>query len=121
MPSLKDFAAKIFAKYVTWTTKKWSTNPVESQKKVFSDLLEKAKKTEFGRDHNFEGIKSHRDFVQKVPIRDYEGLRDYIEKAVNGKENVLWPGKPLYFASTSGTTSGVKNIPITKDSMPAHI
>jgi hypothetical protein len=78
-------------------------------------------KTEFGRDHNFATIKTHEDYVKQVPIRDYEGFKPYIEKVKEGKHNILWKGLPIYFAKTSGTTSGVKYIPITKDSIPNHI
>lgn len=84
-------------------------------------LVSQAKETKFGRDHHFASISSHHDFVKQVPVNDYEGLKPYIEKIKQGEENILWKGKPIYFAKTSGTTSGVKYIPITKDSMPNHI
>ena len=61
------------------------------------------------------------DFAKQVPVRDYEGLRSYIDRIVSGEEDVVWPGKPIYFSKTSGTTSGAKYIPITKESMPTHI
>jgi len=54
-------------------------------------------------------------------VRDYEALRPYVEKVVAGEADILWKGRPLYFAKTSGTTSGAKYIPITKESMPGHI
>ncbi len=119
--SIKSFAAKIFAKIIFKRTQKWANNPVEAQQKVFKDLISRAAATQFGRDHNFTNIKSHLDFASNVPVRDYEELRPYIDRVVAGKENVLWPGKPLYFAKTSGTTSGAKYIPLTKESMPSHI
>ena len=78
-----------------------------------SSLLNKGSKTLFGKDHNFDKIKNYEDFKQSVPIRDYESLKSYVELIKSGKENVLWPGKPVYFAITSGTTSGAKYIPIT--------
>ncbi len=81
----------------------------------------KAKNTAFGKDHNFKNIKNYKDFKSFVPVRDYEALKPYIDRVVAGEENVLWKGKPLYFAKTSGTTSGLKYIPITKESMPTHI
>lgn len=121
MPSLKALLAKPFANYIAWKINKWALNPIKTQEKVFCDLIKNAKNTQFGRDHNFETIKTHKDFVEKVPVRDYEELKTYVEKVVKGKENILWPGKPIYFAKTSGTTSGAKYIPITKDSMPSHI
>ena len=119
--SVKAFAAKLFAKRIHAKTQKWANNPVETQQKVFEELIKEATHTQFGKDHDFGAIKSHSDFVQKVPVRDYEGLKNYVDKVVKGEENVLWKGKPLYFAKTSGTTSGAKYIPLTKESMPFHI
>ena len=119
--SVKEFLAKILAKYFVWKIRKWSKRPIRTQKKVFRNLILKAKETSFGKNHNFSEINSHTDFVKNVKVKDYEGLLPYFNRLVKGEENVLWPGKPLYFAKTSGTTSGVKHIPITKDSMPSHI
>jgi len=119
--SLKGQLAKIYAKYIAYKTSKWANNPVKTQQKVFNYLLDKAKNTEFGKDHNFKDIISFKDFQNYVPITDYEGLTSYVNKVVEGKSDVLWPGKPLYFAKTSGTTSGAKYIPLTKESMPNHI
>jgi len=119
--SFKVFAAKIFAGIIDKQTKKWSQNPVDTQRKVFLELIQKAKTTEFGKDHNFDSIHSFSDFLKRVPIRDYEDFKPYINKVVDGTSDVLWPGKPLYFAKTSGTTSGAKYIPLTKESMPFHI
>jgi hypothetical protein len=119
--SLKSLGAKIFAKIVFNRIQKWATNPVETQQKVFEKLISEAKNTVFGKDHDFENINSFEDFAAKVPIRDYEELKPYVERVVSGEENILWPGKPLYFAKTSGTTSGAKYIPLTKESMPHHI
>ena len=119
--SVKEFLAKILAKYFVWKIRKWSKRPIQTQKKVFRNLILKAKETSFGKNHNFNEINSHTDFVKNVKVKDYEGLLPYFNRLVKGEENVLWPGKPLYFAKTSGTTSGVKHIPITKDSMPTHI
>ena len=119
--SVKSISAKIFAELIYIKTQKWVNNPVQTQQKVFRSLIETAKNTEFGKDHNFDKIQNVADFQQQVPIRDYEDLRSYIEKVVQGKENILWPEKPLYFAKTSGTTSGAKYIPLTKESMPNHI
>jgi hypothetical protein len=119
--SLKTIAAKIFADYIYKKTKRWANNPIQTQQYVFDDLIQKASKTQFGNDHNFDAIRTHEDFAKHVPIRDYEGLRNYVDRVVHGEENILWPGKPLYFAKTSGTTSGAKYIPLTKESMPYHI
>lgn len=119
--SIKAIAAKIFARSVYKSTIKWAANPVESQQKVFIDLIHQATNTQFGIDHNFESIKTFQDFAKEVPVRDYEELKPYIDRVVNGEPNVLWKDKPLYFAKTSGTTSGAKYIPLTAASMPYHI
>ena len=118
---LKTLGAKILAKKATKSIKKWASNPIETQQKVFQKLITQAKNTSFGKDHDFQSIKTHQDFVKRVPARDYEGLKDYFERTANGEENVLWKGKPTYIAKTSGTTSGAKYIPISKQSMPSHI
>ncbi len=119
--SIKSVFAIPFAKQVTKRVLKWANNPHETQEKVFRKLISKAKNTAFGNDHDFKNITSYNDFKNRVKIQDYEGLRPYVDRIVAGEEDVLWKGKPLYFAKTSGTTSGAKYIPITKDSMPTHI
>lgn len=119
--SIKSFAAQLFAKHIHKKTQAWANNPVETQRKVFQELILQAKDTVFGKDHNFSEIKTFEDFAKQVPIRDYEELRPYVDRMVKGEENILWKGKPIYFAKTSGTTSGAKYIPLTKESMPFHI
>ena len=119
--SIKSIAAKIFAKRIHFQTRKWSLKPVETQQKVFEDLIKQARETTFGKEHNFSKIKTFEDFAAQVPVRDYEGLKPYVDRVVGGEENILWSGKPLYFAKTSGTTSGAKYIPLTASSMPFHI
>ena len=119
--SIKIIAAKLFARQIYKATQNWAKNPIETQQKVFKDLIHQAKHTQFGIDHNFALIKTHEDFTKAVPIRDYEDLKPYVDRVVKGEADVLWKGKPLYFAKTSGTTSGAKYIPLTKESMPFHI
>jgi hypothetical protein len=119
--SIKEFGGKLFAKFIVNKTKKWAQAPAQTQQKVFQQLIQTAQNTRFGKDHHFASIASHKDFVQNVPVRDYEGHRTYVEAIKAGQTDVLWPGKPLYFAKTSGTTSGTKYIPLTKESMPYHI
>ncbi len=119
--SLKSFFAIPFAKFATRSVRKWANNPHQTQKKVFDHLIRKGKQTAFGRDHRFEEIQSYEDFKQRVPVTDYEGLKPYVERIIKGESDILWEGKPIYFAKTSGTTSGAKYIPITKESMPTHI
>ena len=119
--SIKSIAARLFARQVVKKTNTWANNPVASQNKVFQELIRQAKNTQFGKDHHFDQILTPSDFAQQVPVRDYEQLKPYVDRVVKGEENVLWKGKPLYFAKTSGTTSGAKYIPLTKESMPYHI
>jgi hypothetical protein len=119
--SIKSRAAKLFALKIYQKTQVWSRRPVEAQKKVFLQLIRQAKNTQFGKDHHFDDINTFEDFSNQVPIRDYEALKPYVDRVVKGEENILWKGKPLYFAKTSGTTSGAKYIPLTKESMPYHI
>ncbi|WP_258103749.1 GH3 auxin-responsive promoter family protein [Marinoscillum sp. MHG1-6] len=118
---IRSILSKPFAAYIAKETRQWSLEPGKFQQKIFKGLVEKASGTQFGRDHGFSDINTHDDFVKQVPIKDYEGLSSYINQVVNGQADILWPGKPAYFAKTSGTTSGTKYIPITKDSIPNHI
>jgi len=118
---IKSALSKLFAAFVHRKINKWKKNAVEVQMRVLSEILNYAKNTSFGVDHSFASIRTYEDFKMYVPIRDYEELRSYIDRVVEGEENVLWPGKPAYFAKTSGTTSGVKFIPVSKESMPEHI
>ncbi len=119
--NLKSLLAKPFANYIYKQIQKSKQTAVPDQEDIFKHLIKAAKNTEFGKDHAFDKISSYDDFKKAVPIRDYEQLKPYIEKIKEGKQNILWKGKPIYFAKTSGTTSGVKYIPITKDSIPNHI
>jgi len=121
MASIKATLSKPFAKLIAYRINKWATNPVETQQTVFKNLISEAKHTAFGKDHNFDKIITYKDFKSQVPIRDYEDLKPYVDRVVQGETDVLWKGKPLYFAKTSGTTSGAKYIPITKESMPTHV
>lgn len=116
-----NWIVKTLAKRRYKKIQKWANNPIHFQNKTFEYLIQTAKNTAFGKDHHFDKIKTYTDFKANVPIYDYEGLKPYIERILNGEENVLWKGKPLYFAKTSGTTSGTKYIPISKESMPTHI
>ena len=119
--SIKTIAAKLFAGYIYKKIQRWANDPINAQQRIFDDLIWSAKETQFGKDHNFGSITNYSEFAKQVPVRDYEELKTYIDQMVEGRENILWPGKPLYFAKTSGTTSGAKYIPLTKESMPFHI
>ncbi|HEY0245905.1 MAG TPA: GH3 auxin-responsive promoter family protein [Mucilaginibacter sp.] len=118
---LKVLASKLFAAWVNRDLNNIRKNAPALQQKTFQQLIQQAKQTSFGKDHHFENVHSYDDFKKNVPVRDYEALRPYIDRVTNGEENVLWPGKPAYLTKTSGTTSGVKYIPISKESVPTHI
>lgn len=119
--SIKSIAAKLLASKIYYQTQAWANKPVETQLAVFKSLINGARDTAFGTDHHFDKIKTIPDFKKQVPVRDYEDLKPYIDKVRTGEKDILWKGKPLYFAKTSGTTSGAKYIPLTKESMPYHI
>ncbi|MBK7936130.1 MAG: GH3 auxin-responsive promoter family protein [Lewinellaceae bacterium] len=109
-----------FAKSIARSIDRWSGDAVKRQEKVFQHILSAAAGTAFGRDHHFSDIRTYDEFKQAVPIRDYEDLKAYVERIKNGERDVLWPGLPAYFAKTPGTTSGVKYIPMSKESTPLH-
>ncbi|HRF78037.1 MAG TPA: GH3 auxin-responsive promoter family protein, partial [Chitinophagales bacterium] len=118
---LKSLLAKPFADYIAKRVYDAAKNAVANQEKIMKELVQTAAQTQFGKDHHFSTISNYEEFKAAVPVRDYEALRFYIDKMVDGESDVLWPGKPLYLAKTSGTTSGVKYIPLTKASIPNHI
>ncbi|MCD6013583.1 MAG: hypothetical protein K0Q79_3445 [Flavipsychrobacter sp.] len=91
------------------------------QQAILQYLIKYGSRTEFGKEHDLAAVKNYEDFKKAVPVRDYESFSSYIEKIKNGGQNILWKGRPIYFAKTSGTTSGVKYIPISKESIPNHI
>ncbi|HKK40450.1 MAG TPA: GH3 auxin-responsive promoter family protein [Cryomorphaceae bacterium] len=117
---LKEWLSKPIAAIAAKKVEKWSREALKRQEETLSSLVSKAQHTAFGKDHSFSSIKNYSQFKDRVPLRDYEALKPYIERVVNGEENILWPGRPLYFSKTSGTTSGAKYIPISKESMPHH-
>jgi hypothetical protein len=117
----KSFLAKPFASYTHAKIRKGMLTALQDQEAILKELLKLGKLTEFGKDHNLDKINTYEEFKQAVPVRDYESFKPYIEKVKEGKHNILWKGKPIYLAKTSGTTSGVKYIPITKESIPNHI
>lgn len=112
---------KLLAKQVLTKQYKLHKNAIYKQNKLLISLLEQAKNTDFGKTYNFNLIKDYETFKENVAVNEYENLLPFIEKIKKGKENVLWKGKPIYFAKTSGTTSGTKYIPITKESIGSHI
>lgn len=117
----RSVLSRPFAAWIARQTRDWSSRSAEVQDAVRRQIVEKAAVTQFGKDHGFSDIRTYEQFKKQVPIKDYEALRPYIDKVAHGIPDVLWPGLPLYLSKTSGTTSGVKYIPITRDSMPNHI
>src|SRR6185436_3663185 len=118
---IKSFLAKPFASYIYNRIQKNKASAVSDQEAIFKELVKTGSKTTFGLDHKFNEVKTYDEYKQAVPLRDYEQYKPYIEQIKQGKHNILWKGKPIYFAKTSGTTSGVKYIPITKESIPNHM
>jgi len=119
--NIKKLLCLPFAKFIVNKNSKWKKNAIQVQEKLMFELIKQAKKTKFGIDHDFSEIIDYADFKARIPVRDYEGLKDYVNQIIDGEKDILWPGKPLYFCKTSGTTSGEKYIPISKQSMPNHI
>jgi len=118
---LKSLLSLPFAKQIVKKNSKWKKNAVKVQNTLLLSLVSQAKNTKFGKDHNFSEISNYSDWKKNIPVRDYEELKIYVQEIIDGKKDVLWPGRPLYFCKTSGTTSGTKYIPISKESMPHHI
>jgi hypothetical protein len=117
---IKSLLAKPFASYIYKHVQKGMATAVEDQEAILKMLLKTGRNTQFGKDAGLDKVTTYEEFKQAVPIRDYEQIRPYIDQIKEGKHNILWKGKPLYFAKTSGTTSGTKYIPITKDSVGNH-
>ncbi len=118
---IRSLLSKPFASYIMKQQQAWSASPGESQEKIFKKLIAAGRNTRFGKDHRLDEVTNYEEFRQAVPIRDYEDLKPWIQRIISGEQNVLWKGAPVYFAKTSGTTSGTKYIPVTKDSVPNHI
>ena len=119
--SVKAFAARLFARLVHLKSNRWIEHPESAQQRTFRQLIKQGRATRFGQEHGFGQIRNYNDFAKRVPVRDYEALKPYIEAILKGESNVLWPGRPAYFAKTSGTTSGSKYIPITKLSIREQV
>ncbi len=119
--SWKAALALPYARLVTRAVHRRAMDPVGTQRAVLAQLLEFGARTAFGRDHKLHQVRDHKALTEAIPLRDYEGFRPYIDRIIAGEKNVLWPGLPLYLCKTSGTTSGAKYIPITRNSLPNHI
>lgn len=93
-------------------------NPVDTQQQVFNHLIGSAQFTEYGKKYGFDKINSIADFKRQVPINDYDSLKPYIQRILEGEQNILWPSPISWFAKSSGTTSDKsKFIPISKESL----
>jgi GH3 auxin-responsive promoter len=119
--SLKSILARQLAAYRAAQVTRITAQPESRQRALLAQLLKRARHTAFGKDHGFAGLQTYDDYQRQVPVRDYEALRPYIERLQAGEPDVLWPGKPLYLAKTSGTTSGTKYIPLTRQAMAAQV
>jgi hypothetical protein len=118
---IKSYLAKPFASIIYKKLQRSMQTALTDQDKILKELLKKGGRSEFGKDHFLTEVNDYQSYKQAVPIRDYEKYSPYIAKIKEGKANILWPGKPLYLAKTSGTTSGAKYIPISNDSISNHI
>lgn len=112
--SLKSLGAGLAAGFISSRVYTGHQKAVPLQQQLLAYLIKSAEQTDFGKRHNFSKVKNYGDFKKEVPIQDYEDLRDDIELISDGKPNVLWPGLPLYFCKSSGTTSGTKYIPVSR-------
>jgi len=118
---LKAALSRPLAAFVVHRYQQWQQDPVAAQQRILTEIVGQAMRTAFGRDHDFAAIAKPADLARQVPVRDYESLKPYFDRTKKGEANVLWPGRPLYLAKTSGTTSGAKYIPLTRASIPNHI
>lgn len=118
---IRSSLSRPIASYVSSSVRKDALNALANQEKVFKYLVERGQRTIYGKARQFKEIVSYSDFCRHVPVIDYEEMHPLIERISSGEKDILWPGLPIYFAKTSGTTSGTKYIPITRDSIPNHI
>jgi hypothetical protein len=118
---IKSFLAKPFASYIHAKIRKSLSTAVDDQENILKNLIKTGSQTDFGKENGLDKLSGYEEFRQAIAIRDYENFKPYIDKIKEGRHNVLWKGRTIYFAKTSGTTSGMKYIPITKDSISNHI
>ncbi|MBC6996526.1 GH3 auxin-responsive promoter family protein [Lewinella lacunae] len=117
---MKSKLLKPYASIVRRQVRSVAARAVDAQRDIREDLVRSARHTAFGRDHDFAAIRSYDDFKARVPLVDYEAFKGYADRTRDGEKDVSWLGRPKYFAKTSGTTSGVKYIPLTRQSIPNH-
>jgi len=101
-----------------WRIDNWSNNPVATQREVLQELITAAQYTEFGKKYGFNKLFSVKEFKQKVPLQEYNDVEPYINRMMQGEENVLWNTPVFWFAKSSGTSSAKsKFIPISDESL----
>ncbi len=119
--NLKSLLAVSFANNIYKKIQKDAATALHTQEQILKELIETGRKTVFGKEHHLSEVNNYQEFSKAIPVRDYEQIKGYISLVKEGKQNILWKGKPIYLAKTSGTTSGIKYIPISKDSIHNHI
>ncbi len=101
-----------------WRIDGWKAHPTDAQREVLQDLVTSAQYTEFGRKYNFSSLFNIRSFKQTVPIHEYDDIKPYIQRIMNGEQNILWNTPIYWFAKSSGTTSDKsKFIPVSEESL----
>ena len=116
--SLLSPAISSLARMRYWRIEAWKNNPVDAQREVLQDLVTSAQYTEFGRKYNFHELFNIKTFKQAVPVHEYDDMKPYIERIMQGEQNVLWNTPIYWFAKSSGTTSDKsKFIPISEESL----
>ncbi|MCE3007431.1 MAG: GH3 auxin-responsive promoter family protein [Bacteroidetes bacterium] len=119
--SVKTAIAKLLARQRVAQIHRMAAEPEAHQRQLLARHLERAALTQFGQAYGFGAFRDYETYRQRVPLREYEAFQPYIDRAYAGQPDVLWPGRPLYFAKTSGTTSGAKHIPLTREMMQAQV
>lgn len=118
---IKSFLARKYARIHLRNHAVKTGNPIVAQMQLIKGLCQSGASTHFGAEHRLGEVYSAKEFADAVPVRDYEALRPWLDRIKAGEPDICWPGKPIYLSKTSGTTSGAKYIPITRESMPNHI
>lgn len=116
---------EVINSFMTWIFKNrigqienFKQNPIQVQEATFRELIEAGKRTEFGKKYGFEQIKTYADFARQVPVFDYESFKPFIEKTMQGNQNVIWNTDIEWFSKSSGTTgSRSKYIPVSEESL----
>jgi hypothetical protein len=101
-----------------WRIEAWKNNPVDAQREVLQDIVTSAQYTEFGRKYKFSELFTVKAFKEAVPVHEYDDLKPYIERIMQGEQNILWNSPVSWFAKSSGTSSDKsKFIPLTEESL----